>query len=104
MNALTRSIEQKPSVLAYSVRGLINLFYNTFIFRRTDKGIADLKQALALATAVTPPVLLARVYVALGDGYFRFDDPARASDACSAGLAEYPEDAAVNPRQRAPGR
>jgi len=104
MNALTRSIEQKPSVLAYSVRGLINLFYNTFIFHRTDKGIADLKQALALATAETPPVLLARVYVALGDGYFRLDDLARASETWSAGLAKYPEDVALKLRQSAQGR
>src|SRR5205814_9611766 len=86
MNALTRSIEQKPSVLAYAVRGLINLFYNTFIFRRTDKGIADLKQALALATADTPPVLLARVYVSLGDGYFGLDDLAKANEPWSTGL------------------
>jgi tetratricopeptide (TPR) repeat protein len=104
MNALTRSIEQKPSVLAYSVRGLINLFYNTFIFRRTDKGIADLKQALALATADTPPVLLARVYVALGDGYFRLDDLVKANETWSAGLAKCPEDAALKLRVSSQGR
>jgi tetratricopeptide (TPR) repeat protein len=104
MNALTRSIEQKPSVLAYSVRGLINLFYNTFIFRRTDKGIADLKQALALATADTPPMLLARVYVALGDGYFRLDDLAKANETWSAGLAKCPEDAALKLRLSTQGR
>jgi len=104
MNALTRSIEQKPSVLAYSVRGLINLFYNTFIFRRTDKGIADLKQALALATADTPLVLLARVYVALGDGYFGLDDLAKANETWFAGLAKCPEDAALKLRLSTQGR
>jgi hypothetical protein len=104
MNALTRSIEQKPSVLAYCVRGVINLFYNTFIFRRTDKGIADLKQAVSLATADTPPLLLARVYVALGDGYFRLDDLPKANETWSAGLAKVPEDAALKLRLSAQGR
>jgi tetratricopeptide (TPR) repeat protein len=104
MNALSQSIEQKPSVLAYGIRGQINLFYNTFIFRRTDKGVADLKQALALATAGTPPGLLARVYVGLGDGYFRLDDLAKAKETWSAGLAKCPEDAALKLRLSTQGR
>src|SRR5207302_742842 len=38
MNALTASIAQRPCVLAYYMRGLINLYYNRFIFHRADKG------------------------------------------------------------------
>jgi tetratricopeptide (TPR) repeat protein len=95
INALTRSIEQRPSVLAYGIRGLINLFYNSFIFHRTDRGLADLKQALALVTAETPPALVARIYVALGDGYFRLNDLAKAHESWSAGLAKHPENAAL---------
>src|SRR6266849_6338298 len=38
MSALTRSIAMRPTVLAYYIRGVINLFYNSFIFHRTDKG------------------------------------------------------------------
>ena len=40
MNALTKSIALRPTVLAYYVRGVINLFYNAFIFHRADKGVA----------------------------------------------------------------
>ena len=50
MSALTRSIAKRPCVLAYYMRGLINLYYNRFIFRRTDNGAADLTQALSMVT------------------------------------------------------
>ena len=51
IGALTRAIAQQPTPLAYYVRGLINLYYNNFIFRRVPQGIADLEQALAMTTA-----------------------------------------------------
>ena len=35
----------RPTVLAYYVRGVINLFYNAFIFHRADRGVADLTTA-----------------------------------------------------------
>jgi hypothetical protein len=34
MNALAQSIADQPSVLAYYLRGQINLYYNRFIFHR----------------------------------------------------------------------
>jgi len=49
-------------------------------------------------------VLLARVYVALGDGYFRLDDLAKAHKTWSAGLAKCLEDAALKLRLSAQGR
>jgi hypothetical protein len=67
--ALTKAIEKQPSVLAYYVRGVINLFYNRFIFNRVSHGIADLQQARSMVTANTPEGLVRRVYIALGDGH-----------------------------------
>jgi tetratricopeptide (TPR) repeat protein len=93
MSALTKSIAQRPCVLAYYMRGLINLYYNRFIFKRTDKGVADLAQALAMAPPDTPPKLLALIYVALGDGYFRLEQVSKVRDTWSAGLARFPGDA-----------
>ena len=60
MNALTQAIAARPSVLAYYMRGQINLYYNRLIFHRTDKGVADLTQALSMVTSETPPALVAR--------------------------------------------
>jgi hypothetical protein len=103
MNALTRSIAQRPTVLAYYVRGVINLFYNSFIFHRTGKGVADLTTALGMVTSDTPPLLVARVYVALGDGYSRLDTLPKAREVWTAGLAKFPADEALKRRLNSEG-
>jgi tetratricopeptide (TPR) repeat protein len=92
MNALTQSITQRPSVLAYYYRGQINLYYNRLIFHRTDKGVADLTMALSMVTPGTPQALVADVYTALGDGYYRLDQFAMARQVWSEGLAKSPDD------------
>jgi tetratricopeptide (TPR) repeat protein len=104
MNALTRSIAERPSVLAYYFRGRINLYYNRFIFHRTDKGVADLTQALSMVTNETPPPLVASVYTALGDGYFRLDDLSRARSTWSEGLTKFPADEALRTRLQKEGQ
>ena len=98
MNALTRAIAQQPSALAYYIRGRINLDYDKLIFHRTDKGVADLEQALTLVTPATSPSLVARIYTSLGDGYYKLDDPARAQGAWTAGLHARPDDAELQAR------
>jgi len=104
MNALTRAIALRPTVLAYYMRGLINLYYNKFIFKRTDKGVADLTQALALVTPDTPAKLVALVYVALGDGYFRVDQLAKARETWATGAGKFPDDARFRIRLDANGQ
>jgi tetratricopeptide (TPR) repeat protein len=98
IGALTRAIAQQPTPLAYYVRGLINLYYNNFIFRRVPRGLAYLEQALAMTTAVSPPALILRVRTSLGDGYFRLGDAARARDAWSAAQKQFPADAGLKNR------
>jgi tetratricopeptide (TPR) repeat protein len=98
MGALTKAIEKDPTVLAYYMRGLINLYYNTFIFKRTNRGVADLNTALSMVTAETPPALVAHVYVALGDGYFRLNNLAKARETWSAGAARFPRQDAFRER------
>jgi tetratricopeptide (TPR) repeat protein len=98
MGALTKAIALEPSVLAYYVRGLINLYYNNFIFKRIPRGIEDLKSALALAGADTPAVLVMRVYQAMGDGYWKLQDRAKARETWSAGAAKFPDDAELKRR------
>lgn len=98
MKALTKAIERRPSILPYYVRGLINLYYNNFIFHRIPHGIADLEKALTLETRDTPPALVARVYLSLGDGYWRIEDRVKARDAWSRGADRYPADPAFRTR------
>ena len=101
MRALTRSIERQPSPLAYYVRGVINLFYNNFIFHRAPIGIADLRQALTLVTPGTPPTLVERIWVALGDGYWRAQDRAKARETWKSALERFPQSAELKRRAAA---
>ena len=98
INALTKAIAQRPTTLAYYVRGVINLYYNNFIFHRVPRGIADLEQALAIGAHEATPALDLRVRTALGDGYFRGGDPVKARAAWSAALVKFPADAGLKSR------
>lgn len=101
IDSLTKSIALKPSVLAYYVRGVVNLYYNNFIFKRIPRGIADLSQALTLVTPDTPAVLHARIYVSLGDGYWRLENTAKAKETWARGGERFPDDPALK-RRRVP--
>ncbi len=103
MRALTKSIGQRPTALAFYVRGVINLFYNAFIFHRADKGVADLTQALSLTTPSTPGLLVRRIYAALGDGYFRLQDEAKAKAIWKEGLGRFADDEPLRRRIEAQG-
>jgi tetratricopeptide (TPR) repeat protein len=103
MNALTKSIALRPTVLAYYVRGVINLFYNAFIFHRADRGVADLTTALGMVDGNTPQQLVLRVYTALGDGYVRLQNVAKAREMWTAALAKFPRDAGLKSRLSAQG-
>jgi tetratricopeptide (TPR) repeat protein len=91
LDALTRAIAIEPSDLAYLIRGLVNLYYDQFVFHRTDKGVADLETARQLAAA-HPQVLYApRILVALGDGYWRLNRHEQARALWHEGAASFPD-------------
>jgi tetratricopeptide (TPR) repeat protein len=104
INALTKAIERQPSVLAYYMRGLINLYYNRFIFHRIPRGIADLEKARSMVTSATPDALVRRVYAALGDGHFKLGETSQAHDAWATGLARFPDDPTLRLRLAKQGR
>jgi tetratricopeptide (TPR) repeat protein len=92
IDALTKSIAQRPTVLAYYIRGFVNLHFDRGIFHRVDKGIADLEQARALTTTETPVTLAARVWVTLGDAYWRMNQRPKARGLWAQGVERYPDD------------
>ena len=98
INEATRAIEREPTVLAYYMRGQINLYFNTRIFHRTQTGIDDLRRALSLVTPQTPAGAAAHVYAALGDGYWKLDDRETARDVWRHGAARYPDDPRLKAR------
>jgi tetratricopeptide (TPR) repeat protein len=98
MRALTRAIEQHPTPLAYYIRGQINLFFNNKIFHRAHLGVEDLQKALALMPDETPPALVQRVWVTLGDGHWRADNPVKARETWAAAATRFPANADLQVR------
>jgi tetratricopeptide (TPR) repeat protein len=98
INALTKSIEQQPTVLAFGVRGLINIYYNNFIFHRIPRGLEDFRNALGLVTPETPPLVVWRVYMSMGDGYWRLEQRDSAREVWRKGLALFPDNSELSRR------
>jgi hypothetical protein len=88
--ATTRAIAIEPTDLAYLIRGTVNLFFDRAIFHRTDKGVADLEEARRLSAAHPHMPHVARIFVTLGDGYWRLNRPEKAREVWREGLAGFP--------------
>jgi hypothetical protein len=99
MNAVSRAIEREPSSLvAYYIRGLVALYYPEAVFHKARGGIADLEHARAMLAGLPVQPYHARVYVSLGDGYWKVKDLARAIATWTDGLGRFPSDAALRSR------
>lgn len=90
LDALTRAIAIEPTDLAYLIRGLVNLYYDQFVFHRTDKGVADLETARRLAASHPQVAYAPRILVALGDGYWRLNQHDKAREVWREGLGVLP--------------
>jgi tetratricopeptide (TPR) repeat protein len=90
--ALTRSIERAPSDIAYLIRGLVNLRFEKGFFHRTPAGVADLEMALRLASTHLDRKYVARIYLGLGDGYWRLKNREKARDTWRTGQMRFPDD------------
>jgi tetratricopeptide (TPR) repeat protein len=86
LDALTRAIAIEPTDLAYLIRGLVNLYYDQFVFHRTDKGVADLEVARRLSAAHPQVPYAPRILLALGDGYWRLHQHDKARQVWRDGL------------------
>jgi tetratricopeptide (TPR) repeat protein len=91
IDATTRAIAIEPTDVAYLIRGLVNLFYDRAIFHRTDKGVADLEEARRLSAVHPRRPHVARIFAALGDGYWRLNRTDKAREVWREGLAAFPD-------------
>jgi tetratricopeptide (TPR) repeat protein len=97
LGEFTKSLELKPSWIGYYTRGNSYLFWPR-IFNRTHLGVADLQEAMKMQKAGPKHFYHARVYVALGDGYWKMDNADEATKTWRAGLEEFPDNAALKAR------
>jgi tetratricopeptide (TPR) repeat protein len=85
----TKSIEAKPSWIAYYTRGASYLFWPK-IFGRAPLAVADMEQAMKLQKAGPSKAVYVRGYVGLGDAYWKSDNLEKARAIWSEGLKLYP--------------
>jgi tetratricopeptide (TPR) repeat protein len=97
LGEFTKSIELKPTWIGLFTRGNSYLFWPR-IFNRTHLGVADLEAALKVQRADAKRSYHARVFVTLGDGYWKMDDMAKATATWQEGLAQFPDNAALKAR------
>jgi tetratricopeptide (TPR) repeat protein len=102
LNAFTKSLEGRSSWIGYYTRGNSYLFWPK-IFNRTKLGVADLEEALRLQRAEPRRSYHVRTFVALGDGYWKMDEPARAVATWREGLEAFPDSVALARRLEAEG-
>jgi len=96
LGEFTKSLEIKSQWIALYTRGNSYLFWPR-IFNRTKYGIADLNDALKMQKGEAKKHYHVRVYVALGDGYWKVDDLTNATTVWREGLTQFPD----NPRLKA---
>jgi tetratricopeptide (TPR) repeat protein len=93
----SRSLELRPSWVGYYTRGTSYLFWPRF-FGRAKLGVADLETVVKMQGAGPKKPYYAHAWVALGDGYWKIDEPEKARSAWSAGLKEFPDTPALQQR------
>ena len=100
LSHFSHSLKLRPSWVGFYTRGVSYLFWPK-VFGRTRLGIDDLERALGLQRRGAKRPFHVRTYIALGDGYWKADDPSRASAVWEEGLREFPGTEALQQRLRA---
>jgi tetratricopeptide (TPR) repeat protein len=100
LSYFTKSLEIRPSWIGLYTRGNSYLYWPR-IFNRTHLGIADLEEALKIQQSAAKKDLYVRVYIALGDGYLKMDDPEKAREIWKKGLEVFPGNAELTRRMTA---
>jgi predicted Zn-dependent protease len=93
-----RSIEVEKTWLGLYTRGNSQLFWPK-VFGRAPLGVADLEQAYEMQNKAPRKLpVQVRVYIALGDGYWKTDQIDRARHIWREGLREFPGNQALTDR------
>ena len=91
LNAASASIARQPSPVAYYVRGLVSLYLPEALFHRLDPGVADLERVRDVMITQPLQAVHARVYVSLGDGYWKIHQLSKAIAIWTDGLRTFPD-------------
>src|SRR5438067_1097516 len=90
LTQFTKSIELKPTWIGLYTRGNSYLYWPK-IFGRAGLGVADLEKAYAMQKAEPKKSYHVRVYVSLGDGYWKTENLDKAKAIWKEGLTQFPD-------------
>ncbi|HEY6251377.1 MAG TPA: hypothetical protein VI685_15575 [Candidatus Angelobacter sp.] len=97
LNEFSQAIELQPSWIAYYTRGVSYLFWPK-IFDRAKLGVADLLKAIEVQNKGPRHSYYVKTYIALGDGYWKTDQPEKARAAWQDGLKQFPDNEQLKSR------
>ena len=89
LEQFTKSINLKPTWIALYTRGNSYLYWPK-IFMHTPDAVSDLERAYKMQKAEGKKSYHIRVYISLGDAYWKSDDIKRARAMWKEGLGKYP--------------
>lgn len=97
LTEFTKALDLQPDWIAYYTRGVSYLFWPR-IFKRAAQGVADLEAAMKLQKADRRHGYHVKAYIALGDGYWKIDEPDKARSVWKEGLKVFPDSEALRKR------
>ncbi len=90
LTQFTKSIEIKPSWIALYTRGNSYLYWPV-IFGKAGLGVADLERAYAMQKSEPTRAYHQRLYISLGDGYWKQDNIEKARAMWKEGISKFPD-------------
>lgn len=97
LTQFSKSIEIKPSWIALYTRGNSYLYWPV-IFGKAGLGVADLERAYAMQKTEPTRAYDQRLYISLGDGYWKQDNIDKARAIWKEGLSKFPESKQIKAR------
>ena len=97
LTQFTKSIDLKPTWIALYTRGNSYLYWPR-IFGRSQLGVNDLEKAYGMQKGQGRKSYYVRVFVSLGDGYWKTDNIDKAKAIWKEGLAMFPESQSLKDR------
>lgn len=97
LNEFSKAVEQQPSWITYYTRGASYLFWPK-VFDKASLGVADLEKAMEIQKGEPRHSYHVKTFIALGDGYWKIDQPAKARKVWRDGLKEFPRNAELKTR------
>jgi tetratricopeptide (TPR) repeat protein len=97
LTAFSKSIEVKPTWIALYTRGNSYLYWPR-IFGRAQLGVTDLEKAYEIQKKDSRKPYHIRVFISLGDGYWKTDQLERARGIWQEGLKQFPDNQLLKDR------